>query len=229
MVSATVAVLALGGRIHDLARVSRLPTRSSHYGRLLAIAAVLIASVPIVRFYQAEALRYRARQAIDVYTRDQTGDLNAVVTEAESALHKAVTLGPANAMAWSDLAFALELRALAVPIRAAELAAPAKAAACRALAISAVVPEFWIRFGVASAMQSPSAEAQHAFEQAVQLAPKNSAAWYYYAQYLSFDTKQREAALRAIANCLSLDAGNRAAEALRVKLSERSPDALLVP
>jgi tetratricopeptide (TPR) repeat protein len=132
-------------------------------------------------------------------------------------------------MAWSDLAFALELRALATPSRIPELAGPAKDTARRALAISEAVPEFWIRFAVAAAMQERSKDAQNAFERALSLAPRSAAAWYYYAHYLSFDTKERMAALRAIANCLSLDPGNTAAEALRVKLNARSPDVDVVP
>jgi O-antigen ligase len=229
MACATVAALALNRPEPALFRGTSPPNRMTRYGWLGALAAVMIASVAIVRFYQAEAFRYSARQAMDVYTRHPTRDLNVLATEAEAALRNAVRLAPSNASAWSDLAFALELQALTRSARTPEVAGLAEESASRALAISAVVPEFWIRFGSALDMQSRFAEAQNAFERALQLAPNNAAGWYYYAHHLSFDTKQREAALRAIANCLSLDPGNSAAAALRVKLNERLPDALPVP
>ena len=103
----------------------------------------------------------------------------------------------------------------------AALAAPAIAAAETATRLAEAVPEFWIRLGVALDMQSRRTEAAAAFEKAVKLAPRNSNAWYYYANHLSFATDRREAALRAIATCSSLDPGNRAAEALQAKINER--------
>jgi tetratricopeptide (TPR) repeat protein len=178
----------------------------------------LIALLPMARFYRAEALRYRARQDLDRYTTTRTGDSATLFRQAEIDLRSATALAPSHAGAWADLAYALELRAFAEPGRTAELAQPAFSAASRATELARVVPEFWIRLGVALDMQARRSEAEKAFQNAVRLAPRNSQAWYYYAYHLSLATEQREAALRAIANCLSLDPGNAAAEALRVKL-----------
>jgi cytochrome c-type biogenesis protein CcmH/NrfG len=132
-----------------------------------------------------------------------------------------VNLNPRNAKAWSDLAFALEMAMFVRPDAVRELAAAEEQAARRALAISNVVPEFWIRLGVALDLQSKFTEATAAFEQSLQLAPKQSHGWYYYAAHLARDTNQRPAALRAIATCLSLDPGNSTAEALKDKLTGR--------
>jgi O-antigen ligase len=229
MACATVAALGLARRSAENSSGHVPSTPAARLCWLGMSVAVAAASVPVARFHRGEALRYSARQTLDDYSRHPQGDLTAIATDAEIALRQAVTLAPRNAMAWSDLAFALELRALATPSRIPELAGPAKDTARRALAISETVPEFWIRFAVAAAMQERSKDAQNAFERALSLAPRSAAAWYYYAHYLSFDTKERMAALRAIANCLSLDPGNTAAEALRVKLNARSPDVDVVP
>ena len=142
--------------------------------------------------------------------------------QAETDLRRATSLAPRHAAAWSDLAHAIELRAFAEPARVRDLAEGAVAAANHAVRLGAVVPEFWIRLGLALDMQARRREGTNAFENAVKLAPQSSQAWYYYAHHLSLATEDREPALRAIAKCLSLDPGNPAAEALRVKLNGRS-------
>jgi tetratricopeptide (TPR) repeat protein len=230
MACATIAGLAVhpAGRLESYRRERRSWITVTVPGIVVIVLA--LAGVAMVRFYRGEALRYRARQEIDSYTRNQTGDLSTIASTAEAALRKAVTLAPTNGAAWADLAFALELRTLAQPDRAGEFAPPASEAASRAITITSVVPEFWIRSAVALAMLSRPAEAEEAFQRALQRAPKSAAGWYYYAHHLSSDTQQRAAALRAIAICLSLDPGNSAAATLRVKLmNERSSNALLAP
>lgn len=187
----------------------------------LAAALVLAAMIPVSRIYRAEALRARARQAMESAVATSGGGEIAPFLTAESDLRRSLALHAGNGDAWADLAFALELEGIATPARMPELGIGAEAAARRALERSATVPEFWIRRGVALDMQGNFPDAGAAFARALELAPANANAWYYYAYHLSLDTKGREEALRAIAKCLSLDAGNRAAEALKVKLNGR--------
>jgi Flp pilus assembly protein TadD len=193
----------------------------ARYGWGAAAVATLIALVPITRLYRAEALRWEARQLIEQGIGRLPGEAGTGLKQAELSLQRALDLHVGNAAAWSDLAFTLEMQARAVPARARELAPAAERAARRALQGSVLVPEFWIRLGVALDMQRRFAEAEEGFQRAVQLAPNSSQAWYYYAYHLSLNTKDRQGALHAVANCLSLDPGNHAAEALRTKLNER--------
>jgi cytochrome c-type biogenesis protein CcmH/NrfG len=221
MTFAVIAALALGETPATAAHSSS-PAGVSQTGWLIAVALLALMMVPMFRFHRAEALRYRARQSMDEYAVRRTEDSAAVLRRAEEDLRRATSLAPRHGGAWADLAFALELRAFDDPAQNAALADPAANAAERATELSRAVSEFWIRLGVARDMQARRDEAEKAFERSLRLAPQDSRAWYYYAYHLSYDTERREAALRAIATCLSLDPGNGAAEALRVKLYERS-------
>jgi tetratricopeptide (TPR) repeat protein len=182
-----------------------------------------------VRLQRAEALRYRAREVLDRFVPGSTPIAIEALDAAEADLRRATTLAPAHGGAWADLAHAVEIRAALAPALVPDLAAIAADTAERAVARSEVVPEFWIRLGIARDMQGRPDEAARAFEKAVSLAPRHPHVWYYYAYHLSFATNRRDDALRAIATCLSLDPGNAAGEALRVKLNDRMPGAPLVP
>lgn len=226
MTLAVVGAMALGPPVATSAWPAPAAVR---VGWLIAAGGVALALIPAGRLYRAEALRYSARQLMDAVASGPVAEITAALPHAERDLRRAVALAPSHAAAWSDLAFAIELRAFADPRQTRELAAPAADAARGATTLADEVPEFWIRLGVAFDMGGRRADAAEAFEKAVKLAPKNSRAWYYYANHLSFATDQRDAALRAIATSLSLDPGNRAAEALHVKLNERSPGAPFIP
>jgi tetratricopeptide (TPR) repeat protein len=229
MAFAVVAALALGRPVPPPIHLQADRSGRVRTGWIVAGTFVVVSLFPLARFCRAEALRYDARQSLDAYTVSRAGDSLPMLDRAERDLSRATSLAPQHAAAWADFAFALELRAFAEPVRAVALAEPAFSAARRATELSPVVPEFWIRLGVAFDMQAQAALAEEAFGTAVRLAPQNSDAWYYYAYHLSLDTKTRESALRAIANSLSLDPGNAAAEALYVKLNGRSSGALFIP
>ena len=229
MAAAVVAALTMRGAKTATVPRDAAPRSWLRAGWALAGLLVLAALFPLGRFVQGEALRYRARQALDRLAAADAAQRRAVLPPIRRDLERATTLAPAHAGAWSDLAFALEFETLDDPSLIPRHAEQARAAAERAVGLSAVVPEFWIRLGVALDLQGQRTEAASAYEKAVSLAPRSSHAWYYYAHHLSSDTDQRDAALRAIATCLSLDPGNAAAEALRVKLNDRTSGALLVP
>jgi hypothetical protein len=103
--------------------------------------------------------------------------------------------------------------------REAALGQSAESAAERALALSRVCHEFWIRRGVARDLQGRWTEASDDFLMAVKLAPANTWAWYYYAAHLSRVYAARETADAAAAFSLRLDPGNPLAIALRQRLA----------
>ncbi len=219
MALAVVAALALGRSSETPASADVSPATGSRWGWGAAALAAAIGLVAVLRWQQADALRYAARERLDRVTRAPGESPRDGVRWAEAELRRAVSLWPVHGGAWTDLAHALQIQAYFDPARSRELAEPAVAAARRALAISDVVPESWLRLGIALEMQGSRSDALAAFEQALRLAPRSAVGWYYYAEQLSRDTKARGAALRAIATCLSLDPGNAPAEALRMRLS----------
>jgi O-antigen ligase len=175
----------------------------------------------VVPQYRGEALRYRARQAIDqlALAPPPEAGYRLAIARATEDLVRAVTLAPKNGQAWSDLSYVTTLTAHADPARTPVLGREAEAAAERALAISQVNSEFWIRRGVARDMQARWLEAGTDFTQATSLATRNAWVWYYYADHLSRKPTERYMAQAALAFCLRLDPGNRAGLALRQRLA----------
>ncbi|MBL9213150.1 MAG: O-antigen ligase family protein [Opitutaceae bacterium] len=220
MLFALVAALAVGRSSGEETSGSIDGKRSLRVqaGWLTATLLVAFGLWCALRWEHAEALRADARETLDRELRRAGEPRLEVARRAETALHRSVGLWPQHGGAWADLAHALHVQAYIDPARSRPAAAPAEAAARRALALSEVVPDFWLRLGVALDMQGRRTDAISAYEHALRLAPRSATGWYYYADHLSRDTKTREAALRAIATCLSLDPGNADAEALRAKL-----------
>ncbi len=184
-------------------------------GFVLGLVALQIAPMA-----QAEGLRGEARRRIDqLALRPQSARVEmAILIETQKELQRAVARDVRNLQAWSDLAYATALIARHEPGRAAELGRLAEAAARRALAGSAVMPEFWWRLGVALDLQGRWNEGGAAISRSVVLAPNLPQAWFYTAYHFSLKAETRELALLAVATCLRLDPWFRGAEDLRVKL-----------
>ena len=104
-----------------------------------------------------------------------------------------------------------------------ELGRKAEETAGRALALSEVVPEFWLRRGVALDMQGRRFEAGEDFVQALALAPANAHVWFYEAYHLGLNPSDMAMALAATDFCLRLDPGNREAQSLRQRLASSRP------
>jgi tetratricopeptide (TPR) repeat protein len=215
---AALAVRARGGEPDGPAPTTRWGRR----GLVLAAAGTAVATwlfaIPI---YRAEALRYAARQAIDDLARRQAraAEERAALGPIRTALEQAVAVDPRNAQAWADLAYATALWAHVEPARAAELGAESERQAQRALAGATIVPEFWIRRGVALDLQGRRIEAGRAFVRALQLAPARATVWYYHAFHLALDRNDPGRALAAVDFCLYLDPNNPDALALRRRLA----------
>ncbi|MDB6127283.1 MAG: O-antigen polymerase [Verrucomicrobia bacterium] len=189
---------------------------------LLAAGAVIRWVIP---FYRGEAFRYGARQSVNrLATRKaDKGDLQLTLLTARLNLEEATKFAPANAQAWADLSYVTSLWGHVEPQRLMELGREAEAQAARALAISEVVPEFWLRRGVALDMQGRGADAGGAFVRALLLAPADSRVWYYHAYHLGLNQSTRDLALAAVNICLRLDPGYSEAQSLRQQLASGRP------
>lgn len=196
-------------------------TRAGRAGALLVALAVTLAVIGWVEpYYRGEALRYAARQSLNRLAAGQPSlaEQRATLERARADLGRAVQVAPANAQAWSDLAYATSLGARVEPARAGELGRAAEAAARRALGLSAAVPEFWLRCGVALDMQGRRAEGGAALVQALVLAPASANVWFYHSYHLSLNSGDPGLALAAVETCLRLDPDNAEAQLLRHRL-----------
>lgn len=190
-------------------------------GLILAGGCVWMAVRVAGPLYQAEALRYTARRAIDKQAAGGQGDLRVIMPAAQASFEKAVMLDPRNGQAWADLAYARTQSWHVTKGDLVELGRQAEPLADKALALCSLDAEFWIRKGVALDMQARQLEGEACFKRALELAPNSGGWWYYYAHHLSaFPARQAEA-LQAVESCLTLDPANREAITLRQQLVAR--------
>lgn len=218
-----LAALAVGNRWRVAPQPSTNGVNAGAGGVLLAagvawLVAALGFLVPLLR---SEAERAPARREIDrLGERDfDLARYRAVLPGAHAALLRATELCPANGQAWSDLAYAAALLPLLDPSRTQARGVEAERAAARALALSRVHVEFWIRQGTGRDLQGRWAEAGDDFAHTVKLAPNSAVAWGYYADHLARVPAAHEAADAAARFCLRLDPGNPLGLALRQRLA----------
>ena len=171
--------------------------------------------------FRAEALRYGMRRDIDTFANGPAGagEEQALLTKALPLLRRAVEIDPTNAQAWADLAYVLTLTSHFDRGRNAALGTEAEQAARRAIALSPVVPEFWLRLGVAQDLQNRWSDAGAAFNEALRLAPNSGTGWFYQAYHFSLRENFHKLAESAVATSLRLDPSRRDAEALRQRLA----------
>jgi MFS family permease len=221
MLAATLTGLAIG-MTWPARRTKDAPPRATTVGFAFAGAAVaagfFLAVIPI---YRGEALRNTAKQTMErlVGQSPTTPAYRDTLGRVTGDLVRAVSISPENGQAWADLSYATALKALAKPAETAALGKEAEAAADRALALSKVHPDFWIRRGVGRDMQGRWLEGGNDFIQATSIAPRNAFAWYYYAEHYYRRPTGKYLADAALAFCLRLDPGNQAGLALRQRLA----------
>jgi hypothetical protein len=187
---------------------------------LAAVAGLLAWALPA---YRGEDARYMAREKIDRIAA-VAGDVSSqpkVIADVRTLLEKAVKFDPHNAKAWSDKAYADSLEALVDPSSTAQLGAEAEADANRALAITRVIPEFWIRKGTGMDMQGRWIDGGACLVEALNLAPYRQDVWYYEAYHLSLKPSETGPALAAANLSLRLDPGFLLAQSLRQRLGDR--------
>lgn len=220
MMLATLAGLLLRRHWPPNQTVDPLRNRVSQVLGVVAGVTVLLALILfVVPHYRAEALRYSARQAIDRLSDLEFGDYSETLMPARNALNRAVGIDPTNAQAWGDLAYATSLWAHVAAGDTKKLGRQAEDQAKRALALTTVVPEYWLRQAVALDMQGLWTEAGKSCNRAKQLAPSLALVWYHQAYHLSLNPIAHSEALAAVELCLRLDPGNRPAQLLRHQLA----------
>jgi O-antigen ligase len=176
----------------------------------------------VLPHYRGEAIRSDARREIDQLARHPVAPEaeRGVILHARAELNRAADIDPRNSQTWADWAYATALWSRHETDKESEFGREAEIYARRALALSNVVPEFWLRLGVSLDMQRRWVDAGEAFTQALGLAPASAPMWYYQAYHLALKPAGRGPAQGAVAICLRLDPGNREAEALRQRLAE---------
>ncbi len=192
----------------------------------VAALAVLVGTIFWVQpIYRSEALRNRARQAINGLAASEPSQhvQRSVLTQAEADLGRAREIYPGNSQAWADLSYVASLRTHIEPERGEEFGRDAEKWARRALAGSETVPEFWLRLGVALDVQGRWSEAGSAFNRALKLAPASATAWFYHAFHLSLNPVQHDLAEAAAKLSLRLDPSNKQAQALCQRLATSRP------
>ncbi len=204
------------------------PGRASGLERDFCVGVAMFAAAGCGWFvnplYRAEALRYQAREAINRMAVRATPveEWRPVLAEVMDKLGRATELDARNGAMWADVSYATALFAQTEPKQRTDLARKAERSADLALACSNLVPEFWIRRGVALDLQGRWVEGGRAFVEGLKLAPANAIGWYYQAAHLSLRPAARLQALAAVEVSLRLDPGKREAQALRQRLAERS-------
>lgn len=223
MACATVAALVVQRWWRAGERAAASPaSRIAAGGTALAVGVgALACALPV---YRAEALRQGARETIDglAAQRVPVERWRPILTSARARLERAVEVDPANAAAWSDLAYVTALGSHLEPGRAGEIGREAGRAAERALASSRIVAEFWVRQAMALDLQGRWLEAGWMLAEALRRAPASALVWYQQAFHLSLGV-DRGRALGAVEFCLRLDPMNHEAQALRTRLAATAP------
>ena len=169
---------------------------------------------------EAYALELRARQHLEhvvdmrVHVSGNAKLLDQVLTLFEDA----VMIDPQNADAWLGRSASLCQLYFRSPREFERIAKKAVVSAKRALEISPTYWKTWAQLGVAHSFNGEAELAEEALLKALELAPKNSNAHYYYAAFLSLDKEQGEQALISVRAALDINPKNTAARRLQQKL-----------
>jgi tetratricopeptide (TPR) repeat protein len=176
----------------------------------------------VVPVYRGEAMRQIAREKVDGAASQSADVQREVLLAARLDLRRASVVSPANGNVWADLAYVTTALIRHDLEQAKRFGEEAEAAANRALELSPMLAEFWVRRAVALDMQGRWTEAGAALVKALEIAPARAGIWYQQAVHLSLHPSHHAEARAAAGFSLRLDPGNAEAHALRERLAERS-------
>lgn len=196
-------------------------------GVTLRIGYLLLASCAGWSFYvfgstklEAQALELRARQQLEhvVNMRVHVSGNVTLLDQVIILYEDAVLVDPKNADAWIGLSAAVCQLYFRSPSEFEAVAERAVACAENAVDLSPRYWKTWAQLGVAQSFYGDAALAQEAFLRALDLAPHNSNAHYYYASFLGADGARRKEALDYVRRALEINPHNSAARRLQQKL-----------
>ena len=169
---------------------------------------------------EAHALELRARQQLGhvVDMRVHVSGNAKLLDEILILYEDAVITDSQNVDAWLGRSASLCQLYFRSPGEFEHLAKKAVVSAERAVEISPLYWKTWAQLGVARSFYGEADLAEEALLKALELAPNNSNAHYYYSAYLSLDEEQREQALISVRVALDINPKNTAARRLQQKL-----------
>jgi O-antigen ligase len=169
---------------------------------------------------EAHALELRARQQLGhvVDMRVHVSGNAKLLDEILILYEDAVIADSQNVDAWLGRSASLCQLYFRSPGEFEHLAKKAVVSAERAVEISPLYWKTWAQLGVARSFYGEADLAEEALLKALELAPNNSNAHYYYAAYLSLDEEQRGQALISVRVALDINPRNTAARRLQQKL-----------
>ena len=169
---------------------------------------------------ESQALELHARQRLDqlVEQRVHVSGNSELLDEVIELFETAVLLDPSNADAWIGLSAAHCQLFYGNPGSYEYIGALAADHAQRAIDLSESYWMGWAQLGIAQGLSGQDAEAELALARALELAPNNSNAHYYWAAYTSHFNERRDEAMASVERALEINPNNAAARRLQQKL-----------
>ena len=169
---------------------------------------------------EAQALELQARQRLDqiVEQRVHVSGNSALLDEVIELYEAAILLDPDNADAWIGLSAAHCQLFFRNPASYEYIGKLASDSAQRAIDLSETYWMGWAQLGIAQGLSGMDADAEVALARALELAPNNSNAHYYWAAYVSHFKERRDEAIASVQRALEINPNHAAARRLQQKL-----------
>jgi tetratricopeptide (TPR) repeat protein len=169
---------------------------------------------------ESQALELRARQRLDqiVEQRVHVSGNEVLLEEVVSQYQEATELNPKNVDAWIGLSAAYCQQFFRHPSNFESIGKTATESAQNAINLSESYWLGWAQLGVSQSLRGNLVEAEQALSKALELAPNNSNAHYYWAAYMSYFPDKQSEAISAVHRALAINPGNAAARRLQRKL-----------
>jgi O-antigen ligase len=169
---------------------------------------------------QAQATELHARQRLDqiVEQRVHVSGNTALLDEVIELYQAAALLDPDNADVWIGLSAAQCQLFFRNPANYEAIGTLATDYAEQAVGLSETYWMGWAQLGIAQGLSGNVAEAEAALARALELAPNNSNAHYYWAAYVSHFKERRPEAIASVRRALEINPNHAAARRLQQKL-----------
>jgi tetratricopeptide (TPR) repeat protein len=169
---------------------------------------------------EAQGAELDARQRLDqiLEQRLHLSGNTALLDEVIELYEYAIALDPNNADAWIGLSAVHCQLFFRNPSNYEQIARLAAYHAQQAIDLSDRYWLGWAQLGISQALGGNDAAAELALARALQLAPNNSNAHYYWASYISHFPGRRSEAILAVQRALEINPNNTAARKLQQKL-----------